>query len=284
MEELGIDGKIDFTRGRMVKDFIRLCSIDSPDKSPFLLVTSFTDDSKRPKSYDGLVGFGYQCPSSSVGNVDLVQLLTKQGKHSKNIMTYAYDTVSRSGHITLGSIPKAVNTKSKLYRTTPLDVLNRNGHWEVKLHSVYFDDGTLVQIQAPLSIGIGGSAIGVNELLFNVIVEKYFANALNSDKCLMQKGEVTEVFCEEGFEKEVTFGAIHFIVGKWNIEIPAETLFRNIGTKAIKPMWFRVVYYAKDNGKFYITQSVLEGKHAVVYNKEDGVLGFYKEKMRRESD
>ena len=64
-----------------------------------------------------------------------------------------------------------MNSKSKLYKTTSQDVFNRIGHWEVKLHLVYFDDKTLVQIQEQLSFGIGGLFISVNEMLLNIVIE-----------------------------------------------------------------------------------------------------------------
>jgi hypothetical protein len=125
-----------------------------------------------PKTYDGLLGFGFQCPSSSIGNVNLIKLMTKQSQNNKDIMTFTYNSETSKGKIIIGHIIESIKLNSKMYKETPLDVTSINGHWEIRLHSIYFDDGSLIQIQQPLSIGIGGSVFGVNEKVFDFIVTK----------------------------------------------------------------------------------------------------------------
>ena len=42
IEDLRINGKVDFTKGIMMKDSFHFYSLDSQDKIPFLLLNSFT--------------------------------------------------------------------------------------------------------------------------------------------------------------------------------------------------------------------------------------------------
>ena len=54
----------------MSKDTMTFCGVESNVKIPFLLVDLFLEKS-IPKNYDGLLGFGFQCRSASIGNVNL---------------------------------------------------------------------------------------------------------------------------------------------------------------------------------------------------------------------
>ena len=68
-ERMGIDGKVDFTHGELAKENMHFAKVPSNKKVPFLLVTKIDDASKIPQNYDGLLGFGFQCRSSSQGNI-----------------------------------------------------------------------------------------------------------------------------------------------------------------------------------------------------------------------
>ena len=51
-EDMGLDGKVDFTHGRMVKDYMKFVQTKSNQAIPFLLVTKVDDATKIPNNYD----------------------------------------------------------------------------------------------------------------------------------------------------------------------------------------------------------------------------------------
>lgn len=59
IEDLGMNGKVDYVHGIMVKDQMSFCNVPSKQKIPFVLVDKIDDASKIPNNYDGLLGFGY---------------------------------------------------------------------------------------------------------------------------------------------------------------------------------------------------------------------------------
>ena len=274
IENLEIDGKVDFTRGIMMKDYINLCGLTSQDKVPFLVVNSFTDETKTPRTYDGLLGFGFQCRSSSIGNVNLVKLLTKSSEYDQDIMAFTYDSVSTNGRLTIGKLPSFIHTYDKLYKTTKLDIMNINGHWEVLLHSIYFDDGTLIELKTSLSIGVGGALFGIGKDIFEYIQYKYFSKLIETDMCKLEKGEVYEIYCDDDYDY-TTFGDVHLIIGKWNMKIPVDRLFKTLDNGKKKKVVFKIVYYPSENEQFYLSQTLLSGVNTIVYNREDYTLGYY---------
>ena len=64
----------------------------------------------------------------------------KEEVRPHDLFAYQIDTDSGKGVFTLANYPKKLNTMNRHYRTIPLNKANTNGHWEVKLHSVYFDN------------------------------------------------------------------------------------------------------------------------------------------------
>ena len=107
-------------------------------------------------NYDGLIGFGYKCSSSSIGNIDLVKILidNNSDKYKENIIFFHFNRENRTGWFGAGEYPKDMNRESKLYKRVSVDQSNKNGHWEVNLYSVYFSDCHLIKVNKPLSIGI----------------------------------------------------------------------------------------------------------------------------------
>ena len=79
---LGIMGKVDYVRGAIAKDTMTFCGVESNAKIPFLLVDLF-ENKTIPNNYDGLLGFGFQCRSVSIGNVNLIKLFNNKGNVQK---------------------------------------------------------------------------------------------------------------------------------------------------------------------------------------------------------
>ena len=129
-------------------------------------------------------------------------------------------------------------------------------------------------INKPLSIGIGGSAFGVNEEVFDYIVGHYFYDSMEKGLCVLDKEEVWEIFCNKEFDIE-SIGNIGLILGKWNIKIKPGVMFKDVTVDKEMKKWFSIVFYQELSGQFYLSQTMLEGINAVVYNRENDVLGIY---------
>jgi hypothetical protein len=152
--------------------------------------------------------------------------------------------------------------------------MNINGHWEVLLHSIYFDDGTLIELKTSLSIGIGGALFGVGKDIFEYIQYKYFSKLIETDMCKLEKGEVYEIYCDDDYDY-TSFGDVHLIMGKWNMKIPVDRLFKTLDNGKKKRVVFKIVYYPSENEQFYLSQTLLSGVNTIVYNREDYTLGYY---------
>ena len=273
-EALGITGKIDFARGTMSKDTMTFCGVESNVKIPFLLVDLFLEKS-IPKNYDGLLGFGFQCRSASIGNVNLLKMFQNGGNVSKDIFAYQFDSKTGKGLFTLGGYPLNMKISNRHYRTAPLDIMNINGHWEVNLHSIYFSNNDMIKVDSPLSIGIGGAVFGVNEDIFNYIIQSdYFTFAFQKGVCQLTKQDVWEIYCDTSFDIN-SFGNLSLVIGKWTIKLKPNMLFAQVKKNNETRYWFSVVYYKDHNGQFYLSQTLLDGFNTVVYDRETYSLGIY---------
>ena len=135
-------GKVDYVEGNLYKDQMSFLGIHANEKIPFLLVSRIKKSMNQivEEDYDGLLGFGYQCNAQTEGNINLIQLFMKEEVRPHDLFAYQIDTDSGKGVFTLANYPKKLNTMNRHYRTILLNKANTNGHWEVKLHSVYFDN------------------------------------------------------------------------------------------------------------------------------------------------
>ena len=273
-QSMDVQGKVDFTRGILVKDYMNFCKVDSFEKIPFLLVNQIVDTDKIPRNYDGLIGFGYKCRSASLGNINIFDYFQGKGNIKNDITVFLLNASTLKGKFTFGGYPNKLDIKSRHYRTVPLNKNNDNGHWEVNLHSIYFSTGDMMLINKPLSIGIGGSAFGVNEEVFDYIVGHYFYDSMEKGLCVLDKEEVWEIFCNKEFDIE-SIGNIGLILGKWNIKIKPGVMFKDVTVDKEMKKWFSIVFYQELSGQFYLSQTMLEGINAVVYNRENDVLGIY---------
>lgn len=277
-ERMGIDGKVDFTHGELAKENMHFAKVPSNKKVPFLLVTKIDDASKIPQNYDGLLGFGFQCRSSSQGNINLIQYFIGSGKVRKDIFAYTLDSKSGKGMFTFGGYPNKLDQKNKHYRTIPLDKYNTNGHWEVNLHSIFFENGMNLLVNAPLSIGIGGYALGVSRDVFDYLAGAFFYDDMNNRKCVMTKEDVWEIFCD--LDYDITkVGVISLVLGKWNLKIPPTMLFKKVKIEKTSRLWFTVVFYEQHQGQFYLSQALLGGINTVVYDREKYEIGVFEGEM-----
>ena len=198
----------------------------------------------------------------------------KEEVRPHDLFAYQIDTNSGKGVFTLANYPEKLNTMSRHYRTIPLNKANTNGHWEVNLHSVYFDNDDIIKLDVPLSIGIGGSLFGINQNVFNYLLSKHFYKEIENRQCAVEKEDVLEIYCEMDYDIN-SFGTLSLVVGKWNLKLKPERLFREKKVGTIVKNWFAVVYYPEHNGQFYLSQSLLNGVNTIVYNREDHLIGVY---------
>lgn len=271
-EDLHVTGKVDYVRGKMIKDKIEF-GYESQESIPFLLVEELTE-SKDTSDYSGLIGFGFQCKSKSIGNINLIKLLTGGLKNSKDLLCFSFNTESEYGILTIGRYTDNLDKKSKKYKETELDILTKSGHWEVPLYAIYLDDGSFLSVKSNLSIGIGGSIFSVDQWFFEFMIRIKFQRFFDKKQCKLQKNAVWEIFCKENFDAN-KIGVVSIIIGKWNIKLYPSELFRTVkkGSETLK--WCTIVYYEKYN-KYYLSQTLLHGINTVVYNREDYKLGIYR--------
>ena len=262
-EDLHMTGRVDYVRGKMIKDKIEF-GYESQESIPFLLVEELTE-SKDTSDYSGLIGFGFQCNSKSIGNINLVKLLTDDLKDSKDILCFSFNTISEYGILTIGRYTDNLDKKSKKYRETELDTLTNNGHWEVPLYAIYLDDGSFLSIKSNLSIGIGGSIFSVDQWFFEYMIRRKFQRFFDKKECKLQKND-----CDAN-----KIGVVSIIIGKWNIKLYPSELFRTVKKGIEKFKWCTIVYYEQYN-KYYLSQTLLHGINTVVYNREDYKLGIYR--------
>ena len=52
-------------------------------------------------------------------------------------------------------------------------------------------------------------------------------------------------------------------------------MFKDVTVDKEMKKWFSIVFYQELSGQFYLSQTMLEGINAVVYNRENDVLGIY---------
>ena len=278
--DLVFEGKLDYTRGKMVGDIIKFATLESNDKIPFLLVDEVTSDDKVDATFDGLIGFGYQCKSKSIGNRNLVPILISNNPDYTDVMTFVYNQTSQTGTITIGGLPDTVSTTSKQLYYVPLDRNVQSGHWEVFLRSMYFDDYNMVKVKENISIGIGGYVFSVRKVMFDLIVEKYFQNAISRGECELVKEEVFEIYCNDNYDVK-KFTVINLVLGKFTWKIQPESFFMHVRRHGVPKVWFAVVYYPEQD-KYYISQLLFTGNNAVVYDREQHRLGLYKGAMKTE--
>lgn len=271
LDSLSQDSHIDKVRGKIVSDTITIGKTIELKNLPFLLVFK-TDEGVRQKfDYDGLIGFGYKCKANRPSNVNLFEKIAKVLDNGKQIISYEINHDLKTGEIIYGKISNNIDQKSRLFRQLSVNPFNNNGHWEVYLHSVYFDD-QIYKVDAPLSIGIGGSLLSVQEAFFDYLLRNKFGPFIKSGVCELVKEDVWEIFCNTDFdEKQVEY--IAFIVGKWNFKISGESLFQNVYRKGKERKWFSVVYFSKYN-QWYISQTLFKNS-TFIFNKENNTISFY---------
>lgn len=271
LQSLDQDSHIDKVRGKIVSDTITISAKVELKDIPFLLVFKTDEGAQQKFDYDGLIGFGYKCKAKRPSNVNLFDKIAKVIENGKQILSYEVNHDLRTGEIVYGKVSNKIDQKSRLFRQLSVNPLNNNGHWEIHLHSVYFDD-QIYQVNAPLSIGIGGGLLSVEEVFFDHLLRKKFAPFIVSGVCELVKEDVWEVFCNTDFD-ENQFEYIAFVVGKWNFKIKGELLFQNVYRKGKNRKWFSVVYFSKYN-KWYISQTLFKNS-IFIFNKENDTISFY---------
>ena len=274
-QDLQMEGKVDFTKGEMSSDVFKYANLVTDRPVPFLLVNDTTIPGKIDAQLDGLLGFGYKCRSKSIGNVNLIKsLIENKSQQYADMFTFTYDSVKDGGRFTIGTIPESLNINTLKYWDADVDEQNTNGHWIINFKSIYFDDDVLIPINSKISIGIGGCIFSVTKELFDYIIERYMQVYISKGDCEIVKGDVWEIYCREDLDVS-TFTKFSLILGKWNWKLLPSKLFRNITKNGENKKWFTVVYYPIYNA-FYLSQLMFEGKTSVVYDRANGVLGFYK--------
>ena len=127
-QSMDVQGKVDFTRGILVKDYMNFCKEDSFEKIPFLLVNQIVDTDKIPRNYDGLIGFGYKCRSASLGNINIFDYFQGKGNIKNDITVFLLNASTLKGKFTFGGYPNKLDIKNGHYRTVPLNKNNEKGH------------------------------------------------------------------------------------------------------------------------------------------------------------
>lgn len=272
--DLVFEGKLDYTRGKMVGDIIKFATLESNDKIPFLLVNEVAFNDKIDATFDGLIGFGYQCKSKSIGNRNIVPILTANNPEYRDVMVFEYNQTSQTGRITVGDLPDTMDITSKQLYYVPLDRSVMSGHWEIYLRSIYFDDYSMIKVKENISVGIGGYLFSVRKVMFDLIVEKYFQTAITRGECELVKEEVFEIYCNENYDVK-RFTRVNLVLGKFTWKIQPESFFMKVTRNGTQRMWFAVVYYPEQD-KYYISQLLFSGNNAVVYDREKHRLGLYK--------
>ena len=246
----------------------------SEKKVPFLLVNETTIPGKIDVELDGLLGFGYKCRSQSKGNINLIQMLidNKSQKYT-DMFVFFFDSKLNGGMFTVGTIPDNMNVFNKKYWDADVDQNNNNGHWQIKLYSMYFDDDYLVTINKPISIGIGGCMFSVTKEIFDMIYNRYFTEYVKRGECQLVKEVVWEIYCDEKLDVS-KFTKLSLVFGKWNWKLYPSKLFRTLTKNGKNKQWFTVVYYPEYN-QFYLSQLMFEGKTGVIYDRAENMLSFY---------
>lgn len=275
-KDLGMEGKVDFTRGEMSSDVFQYANLVTDKPVPFLLVNETTVPGKIDSKLDGLLGFGYKCRSKSIGNVNIIKsLIENKSQQYADMFTFTFDSVKEGGRFTVGTIPESLNINTLKYWEADVDEQNTNGHWIINFKSIFFDDDVLIPINSKISIGIGGCIFSVTKELFDYIIERYMQVYISKGECEIVKGEVFEIYCKEDLDIS-SFTKMSLIFGKWNWKLLPSKLFRNVTKDGVNKKWFTVVYYPIYNA-FYLSQLMFEGRTSVVYDRANGVVGFYKE-------
>lgn len=269
LEALLQDNIIDKVSGKVISDTIYLGDVVLKEV-PFLLVYESEKLDKKTILYDGLIGFGYKCKAKSVTNINLLERFAKESG-DKQIIGYQINHEMQCGSIILGRIPDRVDQQSRLYRTIPVHQDNYNGHWEVDLYAVYFND-KFFSVRSSLSIGIGGTLISVTDKFFDFLLNEIFNHYIYLGVCELHKDEVWEIFCDRDFYVD-EIKDISFIVGKWNFKIYSKSLFRDVRVKGEKKKWFAIIYHQKYN-QWYISQNLFSSS-IFVFNKEANSIGIY---------
>lgn len=240
----------------------------------FLVVDDVAGQNKR-QTYDGLIGFGYQCKSKSKGNIDLLNIFAKS-KGKRNVMSFTLDDETGKGKFYAGEIYGIINIKSKHYRTVRLDMWNYNGHWEVPFHSIYFDNLNVYRINDKLSIGFGGTYFSVKDKFFNYIETNYFEIDIENGICsTLHRKDGYQIVCHKDYNPN-KLGTLSFIIDKWNFKIPPEKLFYDTKINGETKKWCAIVHYPMYN-EYYISQKLFKNS-SVVYDKENNVIGIYEHK------
>ena len=269
-EDLGIEGKVDFTRGIMIKERFSFGGFVSKEKIPILLVKKLTAHEDE-FDYDGLIGFGFQCNSKSIGNINLNKIIAGNQPYFEDIITFRNDPP----RLQFGAYMEGISPGNKEYREAPLDIYNINGHWEIKLFSIYSQQGKLFRAsnKDTISIGIGGSVFSVKKDFFQYFIETIMKESLDKNECVLERDEVWEIFCDSDFNVR-KIGYLGIIVGKWNFKLYPKSLFLDVKRNDKPSKWCSLVYYPEYD-QYYFSQTLLRHGSAVVYDRENYKLGIY---------
>lgn len=150
--DLGMPGKVDYTRGEMSAEVIQFCNLVPANKVNFLLVNEVVGGTIETDT-GGLIGFGYKCRSKSIGNLNLVKVLIENNSTQyTDMFVFTFDNVKNGGQFTIGIEPSGIDRFSKKHWIANVNQNNDNGHWLIKFKSIFFDDNTLIPIDAQISI------------------------------------------------------------------------------------------------------------------------------------
>ena len=259
---------IDKVIGYMSYDKIKIGN--TIEEIPFLLATKRNDNLTR-FNYDGLIGLGYKCNGEHTMNVDLIEKYTEKDVNKQKIFYYDINLQKRTGFFAIGFMSNSIDTSSRLYRQMRINKENQNGHWEVQLHSFFFDSN-MIYTDSPLSIGIGGNIMSVPSKVFTILIKNIFQKFIDKNICELYIGEVREIYCNEDFDTHIV-DYLGFIVGKWHFKIYPEYMFSEVEKNEKKMKWFKVVHHPLYN-QWYISQNLF-GNSILLFDKEKAIIGCY---------
>ena len=268
--------KIAFVNGTMGTETLKFGSLIA-EKQYFLLVDNVREDKLKDLNYEGLIGLGYKCATEASGNIDFIfsfiHSTHNRGKNLRNLYSFEINDNGGNASITLGNIDKRVDINSKFYKVAKIDRIFFDGHWQIGLYGIFFNNNEYFKTSDKLMVGIGKSFLSVTKRFFDFMIMKFFRNDIDKNVCFIKIEESHQIYCDENYDIS-KLGDINFIVGKWYISIKKEKLFVNVVENGKNMKWCRVVYH-KEYDYFYISQ-ILFSNMILVYSKDDSYIGFYK--------
>jgi hypothetical protein len=276
-EYTDIDYIISKVHGYLATDFMFIPKTNISTNINFVIYDDFTNEFGI--NFDGVLGLEHNYKRSSIAmNSSLIDLLHKEGKISKRIVTQKIHN-SSNGQLIIGDLSEEIYDNLKNYSTCALNS-EMDSKWNCALQKLFLGDNT----NDSFTLGtnnrnyeytffstINNFIIASNSSLeyFN---STYFGNSTKDGKCRITLLNNYYVFkCKKASFNLSHFQDLNIVIDGFGYKIYAKDLFVSVSSD--KDIQF-LIYFKQDTSDWILGQPLLKN-YQIVFDGETDVVGFF---------